>query len=160
MFAELMLLAAVAVNTAHFALTLSGTWERVASKDSIAYRRGADTVFITTYAPAEPLSKSELVSRAKQIATMRRDLINDLARGQATSSDVVRSERNDQIAFSFDGEDRRNDKRYAITVVALSKVVVTVALYRPITEADAGFVDLQRDIVSTLRDQRSSAVGP
>ena len=139
------------IETPDFVVTLPGQWQQEPSQDSVAYHRGDDRVFVTTYVPSEDLSQTELVARAERIAKMRRDLINDLARGDATSSIVAMTA--NRAEFSFDGEDRRNAKRFAVSVVPLTRRIVTIAVYRPLPVSDRGFLALAHEIVSTLRER-------
>jgi hypothetical protein len=132
-----------------FSAQLPGQWEQRPSDNATIYAHGDDVIFITTATPGD--ENPERV--AMRIADMRRKLIDDLARGKSTLTPIVKTAGTRKKTFSFGGEDPQNGKRLQIAVISFQDVVVTVALYRPLTAPAAGFEDLARSVASSVTDQ-------
>jgi hypothetical protein len=140
------------VHEPAFSLTLPGTWQRLTSERDLTYTRDADSVFITVLPAEKTMSAGDRGRLARRIAEMRRQLLMDLAHGQATTTDVTRSENNGCPAYFFSGSDPRNDKRFAVTVVALPRAIVTVALTRPFTASPAGLDRIAGEIRQSVHE--------
>ena len=133
------------VHTDAFSMTLPGAWEQQPSQDGMAFVRGTDTLYVTTF--DSDARKRPVVSR---IAEMRRKLIRDLSRGDATCSRVSEATDGDRTIAYFDGEDPRNGKRFFVAVIGLRRIVVTAALYRPLSAPGNGFEDEGRAIMASV----------
>lgn len=135
-----------------FSLTLPGSWQRQAAGRDLTFTRDADSVFITVLPADKTMSARERGRLARRIAEMRRDLLKDLSHGEATATEVTASENKGHPVYFFTGSDPHNDKRFAVTVVALPQAIVTVALTRPFTAAPAGFERLAGEIQRSIHE--------
>lgn len=142
----LLLSGTTRVRAASFSAELPGQWQR---RDAATYASGDDVVYFTVAAPAgEPPDRV-----AVRIADMRRKLVNDLARGRAKLSPMMKRSNGARTIVSFGGEDPQNGKRLSLAVIAFPDVIVTVALYRPLSASSDGFDNLARSIVSSVRNE-------
>ena len=140
------------VDTGIFAFDLPGAWERRPSDDAMIYTSGADTLYITASDLREPGNEKERQVLVSRIADLRRKLIGDLARGKATFSRMHGSSQSPKPLMYFTGEDPRNDKRFFVGVIGLTNVVVTTALYRPLSASADGFEGIGRPILNSVRE--------
>lgn len=135
-----------------FSLTLPGIWQRQPAERDLTFTRDQDSVYITVLPAEKTASAGERSRLAHRIAEMRRELLMDLAHGQARTTDVTRSENDGNPVFFFSGSDPRNGKRFAVIVAALPQAIVTVALTRPFVAPPAGFDQLGDDIRRSIRE--------
>jgi hypothetical protein len=127
-----------------FSLTLPGSWQRQAVGHDLEFTHEVDRVFVTVL-PMQPQDDR----LARKIAEMRRQLLIDLAHGQATTTDIERED-NRARTFFFSGADPRNGKRLAVAVASLPAAIVTVTLTRPVTAPQEGFDRLALTIRRTI----------
>jgi len=123
------------VQTGAFTATLPGAWHRAPSPDASIYTRGDDALYITT---TQLAADDDVDASASRIAEMRSKLIDDLARGDDTTSAVSRHANGRYFA----GVDRRNGKRFFVAIVAGANAVISIAIYRPVSAPETGLNDL------------------
>lgn len=140
------------IDTGIFAFALPGAWDRKPSDDAIIYTSGADTLYVTASDLREPGNRKEREVLVSRIADLRRKLIGDLARGKATFSAMHGNAQSPKPEMYFSGEDPRNDKRFFVGVIGLSNVVVTTALYRPLSVPAEGFEEIGRPILRSVHE--------
>lgn len=140
------------IDMPSFSIVLPGSWQQHAERDGMRFTRDPDTLYVTTMELQEPLSRGDLKSRVHRIADMRQKLIGDLSRGRATMSPVENASDADRVVSYFSGEDPQTGQRLYVAVVGLPKVIVTTAIYRPLTAPPSGFSGLGARVMGSVRE--------